>query len=200
MNPTTVVGISTLWSMGYSVDGCCQTSDWPFQACSSEEVKFCGSYTQPGQKAKTRRSGGSDWILGKNSSLQEWLGTGTGSPGQLSPCLSEFKKCLDSAFIQSLIFGWSSVKSGVGLHDPCESLPTRIILWFCCSVEIWWGMLMCQKLHHWQQPGRISYQAHSKTNCVQLCPCSCPFFSHAVSFPFSRAYLIFINVWIRAAI
>jgi len=71
MNPTTVVGISTLWSMGYSVDGCCQTSDWPFQACSSEEVKFCGSYTQPGQKAKTRRSEGSDWILGKNSSLQE---------------------------------------------------------------------------------------------------------------------------------
>jgi len=31
---------------------------------------------------------------------------------------------------QSLDFGWSCVKPGVGLGDPCGSLPT---LWFCGS-------------------------------------------------------------------
>lgn len=32
------------------------------------------------------------------------------------------------------IFGWSLLESGVGLNDPCRSLPTRDILGFYDSV------------------------------------------------------------------
>lgn len=36
--------------------------------------------------------------------------------------------------IYALIFGWSCVKPWLGLHDPCVSLPTLGISWFCDSL------------------------------------------------------------------
>ena len=47
----------------------------------------------------------------------------------MAPSLMEFKKCLDNALrhmILLLFFGWSFGDLGVGLDDPCVSLPTQI--------------------------------------------------------------------------
>ena len=41
--------------------------------------------------------GGSGWILGNNSSVQEWSGTGAGCPGRWWSHLEVFKKCADVA-------------------------------------------------------------------------------------------------------
>jgi len=68
-------------------------------------------------------------VLGKGSSPEggqalEQAAQGSGH----SPKLPEFKKHLDSGLKYSLNFGWSYVEPGVGLDDPCESLPTWDIL------------------------------------------------------------------------
>jgi len=42
--------------------------------------------------------------------------------------LPEFQECLDVALRLSLLFGCSCVELGVGLNDPCGSLPTQDIL------------------------------------------------------------------------
>ena len=74
--------------------------------------------------------GRSGWVLGKGSSWdgdqdREQASQGTG----LMPKLSEFKKDLDQCSQkQGLDFGWSYVKTGVEINDPCESLPAWNIL------------------------------------------------------------------------
>jgi len=50
-------------------------------------------------------------------------GTGHG------PKLLEFKEHLDNT-LRYLILGGTYVKPGVGLRDPCGSLPIQNILWF----------------------------------------------------------------------
>mgnify|MGYP001859384664 FL=1 len=70
---------------------------------------------------------GSGWMLGKGSS-PEGGGHGTVSSGQQSRPQAAgvpeaFGQCSQT---QGLNFGWSCVEPGVGLDDPCGSIPT----WF----------------------------------------------------------------------
>jgi len=55
-----------------------------------------------------------------------WSGTGTDLPGQQSRCQNAGvqEACGQCSQTYGLIFGWSCVEPGVGLSDPCGSLPT----------------------------------------------------------------------------
>ena len=61
-----------------------------------------------------------------------------------SPKLLEFKKHWDNMlrYTYGLNFVWFCVEPGVGFDDPCGSLPTWDILWFCSArstTESWVG-------------------------------------------------------------
>lgn len=81
--------------------------------------------------------GGSGWILGKGSSLEdgwalEWAPQGSGH----GPKLTEFNKCQEkSSQICHLIFGECCVEPRAGFDDPCKSLQNWDILRLCDSIK-----------------------------------------------------------------
>jgi len=68
--------------------------------------------------------GRGSWGLGKGAA-PEGGGHRTGCPGLWArPQVLEFKECSDTVLSHRVwIFGWSCVEPGVGLDDPCGSLP-----------------------------------------------------------------------------
>ena len=71
----------------------------------------------------------SGWISGKVFFLSGWSSTGQDPQGSRSTkpvgVQEVFGQCSQT---YGLIFGWSCVELGIGLNDPCGSLPTQDIL------------------------------------------------------------------------
>lgn len=69
-----------------------------------------------------------DWVLDKGPSPRGWLGPGTDFPGKWSEkpdrAPEMFGECSQ---VQSVILEMSSAGSGIGLDDPCGTLPTQHI-------------------------------------------------------------------------